>query len=129
MIIHGIRFLDVFTLALEDGFLKKYKIKYRHPRYDNIVEHGYYIYSRTFQKNKNGNIPFRRERISGSFETRSAATARADMMALKLNEIQKKVKKRPGVCPKTKKKTSNALCANCARACIHAGRIGRRGKR
>ena len=107
--------------------IKRYKIKFRDPKNDNLPR-GWFVYSRTFQKNKNGNISFRRKRISGPFMTKAEARAKVGMMTLKLNGLTGNVKGYPSVCPKTKKRTNKPLCLNCGRKCPWAGRIGRRRK-
>ena len=72
--------------------MRKYKIKHRSLKHDNI-ETGWYVYGKTYARNKNGRAGFKRRRISGPF-TRGEAIVRAGIIKLKFDEFLAEMAKR-----------------------------------
>lgn len=109
--------------------VSRYKIKHRSQKHDRLPD-GWFIYSRQFKSCANGRQGFRRRRISGAFKTKGRAVAAAGILALKMNEVKKRVKKYPEYCIKMPVKNrvtrghaiQKAICVKCRRVCLFAGR-------
>ena len=97
----------------------KYRFKYRSRKYDKIAD-GWYLYSKKIYPFKTGRYGGKKKRISGPFKTKTEARAMAGIMALKMKEVEGRVKRYPTKCVKTKgRATQKAICVRCRRTCSY----------